>query len=144
MSASSDIAAAREDVVRARGHIADTLAEIESRVTAPVATVKSRVDVGQLISRHPWPALGVAVSTGIAIAMSQADAKAATLAAEKAKQVAKKSVEVGRRTPSRAGEVVRSARSGVWRYVDGLAAQLATSLISALGDSGATSPRRAD
>jgi hypothetical protein len=144
MSASPDLATAREDVARARGHIADTLAEIEARVTAPVENVKSRLDVGQLISRHPWPALGVAVSTGVAIAMSQADAKAATLAADKARQAGKKSAEIARRTPSRTGEVVRSARGGVWRYVDGLAAQLATSVIESLRDAGVTSPRRAD
>jgi hypothetical protein len=144
MSASPDIAAAREDVVRARGHIADTLAELESRIIAPVAAVRSRLDVGQLISNHPWPALGVALSTGVAIAISQADAKAATLAAEKAKQAGKKSVEIARRTPSRTGEVVRSARGGVWRYLDGMAAQLATSLIDSLRHSGTSSPRRPD
>jgi hypothetical protein len=136
MSSSPEVATAREEVARARGHIADTLAELDARVVGQVDAVKSRLDVVELVRRHPWSSLGIALGAGVAVAVSQADAKAASLAATKAKHAAKQAsattLEIARRTPSRTSDAARAARGGVASYVDGLAARLATSLIDAL------------
>jgi hypothetical protein len=81
------------------------------------------------------------------VAISQADAKAASLAAAKAKQVAQQAstttLEIARRTPSRTSEAARAARGGVGRYLDGLAARLATSLIASLREPPNETPTRA-
>ena len=85
MSVQPEIAAAREDVQRARDHIADTIAELEDRITAPVQAVKRRLDVGQMVREHPWAALAVAVSAGALVGGSGADRRAAAVAADTAR-----------------------------------------------------------
>ncbi|HET9011336.1 MAG TPA: hypothetical protein VFN38_05940, partial [Gemmatimonadaceae bacterium] len=81
MSDQPDISAARDDVQRARDQIADTIAEIEARVTAPVRAVGQRLDAGRAVREHPWAALAVALGAGVAVAVSGADERAAEFAA---------------------------------------------------------------
>jgi hypothetical protein len=121
----SEIAAARDDVQRARDRIHDTVAELEERVAAPVRTVKQRLDVAEMVQGHPWAALAVAVGTGAIVAASGADTRAATVAVQKAKQGGTASVRAARAAPSKS----RGALAGA---VDALGARLALAVIERL------------
>jgi hypothetical protein len=121
----SEIAAARDDVQRARDRIHDAVAELEERVAAPVRTVKQRMDVGEMVQGHPWAALAVAVSAGAIVAASGADKRAATVAVQKAKEGGAAGVRAARATPSR----TRGALRGT---LDALGARLAVAVIEGL------------
>ena len=97
MSLQPEIAAARDDVQRARDQISDTIAELQDRVTAPVQAVKQRLDVGRVVREHPWAALAVAIGAGVLVASTGADERAAEIAAEQARQAARKAREAGGR-----------------------------------------------
>ena len=72
----------RYDMAMTRQRMADTLAEIESRVSNTVDGVKAKLDVMQLVRDHPWPALAVALAAGYALAATGADSAAASAVAE--------------------------------------------------------------
>jgi ElaB/YqjD/DUF883 family membrane-anchored ribosome-binding protein len=135
----SDIAAARDDVQRAREQISDTIAEIEARVAAPVRAVKQRLDVGRAIQDHPWAALTTAVAVGAAVGASQADRRAATLAADAARKGAEKAREGGVAAVRLAREAPSKSRGALAALVDGVGAKIAVTLIDALRDSRTTS-----
>ena len=128
----TEISAARDDVQRARERIHDTVAELEARVTAPVRTVKQRLDVGQLVHDHPWSALAVAVSAGAIVAASGADTRAASVAVEKAKQGSAAGARAVRAAPSKSREALSSGRSALGGALDALGARLALTLIERL------------
>ncbi|HET9010827.1 MAG TPA: hypothetical protein VFN38_03385 [Gemmatimonadaceae bacterium] len=136
MSVQPEIAAARDDVQRARDHIADTIAELEERITAPVQAVKRRLDVGQMVREHPWAALAVAVSAGALVGGSGADQRAAAVAAEKARTGGAAALRAARQGAASAREATKAApsrsRVAVTAVVDALGAKLALSLVDAL------------
>ena len=80
------IVAARHEVMATRQRMADTVAEIEDRVSSTVANAKRKVDVVTLARENPWPALGLAVAAGMALAATGADRKAATATVSAAKR----------------------------------------------------------
>jgi ElaB/YqjD/DUF883 family membrane-anchored ribosome-binding protein len=129
---SPDISAARDDVQRARTRISDTIAEIEARVTAPVRAVKQRLDVGQAIQDHPWAALTTAVAVGAIVAASQADRRAASLAADAARKGAEKAREGGVAGVRMAREAPSRSRSALAGMFDSLGASVALTVINAL------------
>jgi ElaB/YqjD/DUF883 family membrane-anchored ribosome-binding protein len=132
---SPDISAARDDVQRSRDQISETIAEIEARVTAPVRAVKQRLDVGRVIEDHPWAALSTAVAVGVAVAASQADRRAAALAADAARKGAEKAREGGAAGVRMAREAPSKSRNALAALVDGIGAKVAVSLIGALRES---------
>jgi hypothetical protein len=121
----TEIAAARDDVQRAKDRIHDTVAELEARVAAPVRAVRQKLDVAEMVQNHPWAALAVAVSAGAVAAASGADKRAATVVVEKAKQGGTAGLRAARTAPSKS----RSALGGA---LDALGARLALSLIEGL------------
>jgi hypothetical protein len=121
----AEIAAARDDVQRARDRILDTVAELEERVTTPVRAARQRLDVGQMVQGHPWAALAVAVGAGAVVAASGADERAAAMAVQKARQGGAATVRAARSAPSKS----RGALSGA---MDALGARLALALIDRL------------
>jgi len=121
----SGIAAARDDVQRARDRIHDTVAELEERVATPVRAVKQRLDVGEMVQAHPWAALAVALGAGAVVAASGADERAATVVVQKAKQGGAASVRTVRAAPAKS----RGALSGA---MDALGARLALAVIEGL------------
>lgn len=141
-----DLSAARDDVQRSRAQISDTIAEIEARVTAPVRAVKQRLDVGRMVQEHPWAALSTAAAAGVIVAASQADRRAASLAAaaarkgaETARQGAEKVRQGGVAGAQLAREAPSRSRIALTSMVDAIGAKVATTIIGALRE--AASPR---
>lgn len=72
----------RYDMEMTRQRMADTLTQIEARVSDTVDGVKSKLDVMQWVRDHPWPAVAVALAAGYALAASGADTAAAGAVAD--------------------------------------------------------------
>lgn len=79
-------AGARLDIAATRERIADTIADIEQRMSNTVASAKEKVDVVALIKQHPWPSLAIAFVAGVALSATGADRKAARATADAAKR----------------------------------------------------------
>ena len=135
---SPDISAARDDVQRARSRISDTIAEIEARVTAPVRAVQQRLDVGRMIQEHPWAALTTAAALGAVVAASQADRRAASLAAQAARTGAEKARQGGVAGPRLAREAPSRSRTALASMVDAIGATVASTIIGALREPAAS------
>lgn len=132
MSLEPEIAAARDDVRRARSQLSTTLNELEERITAPVQAVKQRLEVGRVVREHPWAALAVAVGTGVAIATSGADKRAATVAADTAKQGAAKVKQGGIAGLALARQAPARSRGVLGGAIDSFGARVAVQVIEAL------------
>lgn len=128
MTSSTEVTAARADVARARTQISDTITEITDRLSAPVRTVKAKLNVAQAVNDHPWIAVTAAVGVGVLLATSGADERAATAVASTAKQVGTSGVRLAMDAPSK-------TRMAVGTMVDSAAAKLALSLIGSLRES---------
>jgi hypothetical protein len=138
VSAQPDIAAARDDVQRARTQISDTISEIEARVTAPVRAVTNRLDVGRVIQEHPWAALATAVGVGVAVAASGTDRRAGSLAADAARKGAEKAKEGGVAGARIAREAPSRSRQALASVFDAISAKVAVTIVDALREPGAT------
>lgn len=132
MSAQPDIAAARDDVQRARTQISDTISEIEARVTAPVRAVTNRLDVGRVIQEHPWAALATAVGVGALVAVTGTDRRAASVAADAARKGAEKAREGGAASVRLAQEAPSRSRLALGSVVDAIGAKVAITIVNAL------------
>lgn len=137
---SPDISAARDDVQRARDQISDTIAEIEARVTAPVRAVKQRLDVGRLIQEHPWAALTTAAAVGVIVAASEADKRAASLAADGARKAAEKARQGGVAGARLARGAPSKSRMALTAMIDGIGAKVAGTIIGALREPAGARP----
>ena len=90
-----------EEIVRemdaTRARMARDIDQLQARASERVQAVKQRLDVGQLVREHPWPALGAAVVLGALVGGSGADKKAAvaTVAGAKAAASASKDAVSG-------------------------------------------------
>jgi hypothetical protein len=133
---SPEISAARHDVIHAREKVSDTIAEIEHTLTAPVRAVKHQLDVGRLVREHPWAALAVAVGTGAVVATSGADTRAASLAAERARDGAAAGLRLAREGGAAGARMAREApsrgRGVLGAAVDALGVKLVMTVVDAL------------
>ena len=140
MTAQDQIASAHDDVVNTRARMADTVAQIEARVTGQMDTVKAKLDIVQRIRDNPWTALAVATGVGAAISATGADSKAASavasaaksgasIATEKAKQAGSAGVEALKGAPAAASQAASRARGGLLGYLDTIAATAVEGLI---------------
>ena len=136
MSSHSEIIDARDEVLRTRAHISDTIAEVKGRGTSAVSSVKRRLDVIEGVRSNPWWALAAAVGAGVLVGRSDADAQAATLAKRKARELATASAQTARDGVRQGLHSARQApsrtRSVAIGALDSLAARLALSLIERL------------
>jgi ElaB/YqjD/DUF883 family membrane-anchored ribosome-binding protein len=73
------------DIALTRERMSETIAELDTRISHRVATVKEKLDVIQLAQEHPWPALAIAVGLGVLLGGTGADAKAARATVRAAK-----------------------------------------------------------
>ena len=73
------------DIALTRERMSETIAELDTRISDRVETVKEKLDVMQLVQEHPWPALAIAVGLGVLLGGTGADAKAARAAVRAAK-----------------------------------------------------------
>jgi hypothetical protein len=150
MSAQTELAAARDDVLHTRARMAETRAEIDATISRRVQRVKARLDVVQLVRDHPWPALAAAAGVGALISATGADAKAASAAAAAARQAGAATATAARQAGATAAsaareagaatvaavqqapETTRSASRGIRHYLDSMAGGLALKLIDSL------------
>jgi hypothetical protein len=73
------------DIALTRERMSETIAELDTRISRRVETVKEKLDVMQLAQDHPWPALAIAVGLGVLLAGTGADGKAARATVRAAK-----------------------------------------------------------
>jgi hypothetical protein len=71
-----------------RRRMAETAAELESRVSGTVQRVKSKLDAIGWVREHPWAALGIAAAAGMALGASGGDEAAAGAVVEGSKRAA--------------------------------------------------------
>ena len=137
---SPEIDAARDEILRARAQLSDTISELTDRVTSPINAAKEKLNVMELVRNNPWPALAVALGAGAFIAASGSDVKAAEAAVkagqaglEGASQLAQSAAESARSAPSKSREALGAA-------TDAIATKLVLSFIGKLREE-ATSPQ---
>jgi hypothetical protein len=83
----------REEMARTRTRMTDTIEALESRVQEPIENAKERLNLFDLARQHPWPALGIALVAGFALAATRADAKLMSAASDAAKDASGKLVD---------------------------------------------------
>lgn len=137
---SPDIEAARDDILRARAQLADTISQLSDRVTSPITAAKEKLNLLELARNNPWSALAVAVGAGVLVATTGADRRAASATVEagqagveRARRAAETAASAARNAPSKSRQILGDA-------ADGLAAQCLISLIASFrNDATATS-----
>lgn len=96
-----------------RERMADTVAEIEDRISEKTAAVKRKLDVLQLAAEHPWPALGVAFAAGLLLSATGADRRALRGARDAATRAADGAVDAARNAGPLLGDLVDRVKSTV-------------------------------
>jgi ElaB/YqjD/DUF883 family membrane-anchored ribosome-binding protein len=67
----------QREIARTRERMSSTVAEIDARVSDRVEGAKDRLNIVQLVRDHPWPALAIALGTGVLLSATGADTRAA-------------------------------------------------------------------
>ena len=131
---SPDIEAARDDILRARAQLADTISQLSDRMTSPIAAAKEKLNLLELARNNPWSALAVAVGAGVLVATTGADRRAASAAVEagqagveSARRAAETAANAARIAPSKSREILGDA-------ADAFAAKCLISLIASFRD----------
>ena len=78
----------RQEMAETRDRMSRDIDQLEAAAAEKVRAVKQRLDIGQLVRDHPWPALGAAVVLGALVGGSGADEKAAVATVAGAKAAA--------------------------------------------------------
>lgn len=99
-------AAAKLDIAATRTRMSGTIGEIEQRVSGTFERARDKVDVIELVKRHPWPSLTAAFLAGVALSATGADRKAASATA----QAARRAPETAKRG---VGQAIEATKSGV-------------------------------
>lgn len=94
-----------------RDRMADTVAEIEDRISEKTAAVKRRLDLFQLASDHPWPAVAVAFAAGLLLSATGADRKAARGAKDAALGAADAAADAAKNAGPMLGDAVSRVKS---------------------------------
>lgn len=89
-----------------RERMADTIAEIEDRVSEKTAAVKQKLDPLRLAADHPWPAVAVAFAAGLLLSVTGSDRKAMRSAAEAAKRAGTAAADAARDAGPMLGDAV--------------------------------------
>ena len=92
-----------------RAQMARDIDQLQARASEKVQAVKQRLDVGQLVRDHPWPALGAAVALGALIGGTGADTKAAVATVAGAKAGAKAATDASKSAVSAVKEKIHSS-----------------------------------
>ncbi|MDQ2666358.1 MAG: hypothetical protein M3Z05_10145 [Gemmatimonadota bacterium] len=133
---SPEIEKVRDDVQRTRAQLSDTLAELSARLTSPINAAKKKLNIVEMARNNPWPALALAIGTGVALSATGSDERIAAAAVkagqagvegarDAAKATAEYVAESARTAPSKAREVIGDA-------ADSLATKGLIALIAAL------------
>lgn len=141
MTMSAEITDARAEVARARTQIAETVAELETRIAEPLAATRAKLDVPQLVKTHPWASLAAAAGIGALIAGTRADVKAAQIAKDTALDAARATADTARELPGKARNSAQSARRATGTHVDTFAASLLIRFIDRLREAESSSVR---
>jgi len=133
------ITAAHDEVARTRARMAETVSQIEARVTGRMDAVKAKLDVVQMIRDNPWTALALATGIGAAISASGSDEKAARAAATgsreaaaRARAAAAAAVEAAKGAPAVAQSSAAAAGRGLRDHLDDLAGSAILGIVERL------------
>ena len=136
----AEIDSARNEVLRSRAQVADTLATLRERVTEPAAVVRRTLDLADAVQQHPWPALAIALGAGAFVAASGADARAASAAAQAARQGAQGAAHLAQQAAEATSEAARQApsktREALVVAAEALATRLALAFTASLRENG--------
>ncbi|HKN68729.1 MAG TPA: DUF3618 domain-containing protein [Gemmatimonadaceae bacterium] len=92
-----------------RAQMARDIDQLQARAAEKVQRVKQRLDVGQLVRDHPWPALGAAVVLGALVGGTGADTKAAVATVAGAKAGARAAADASKSAASAVKEKIHSS-----------------------------------
>lgn len=87
----------QREIAETRRRMSETVDDIDARVSGQVEAVKEKLDVTKLVSEHPWPALAIALSAGILLSATGADARAVGATTAAAKKASKATVGTARK-----------------------------------------------
>ena len=99
----------RREIELTRERMSETIAALDERVSASLEGVKRRVDLGELVREHPWPALGAALGAGALLGALGADRRAASATADAASATA----DAARRAPRTVADATRRGAGAV-------------------------------
>jgi len=116
----------RARLSQAADQLGDELSSRADAVREKVGAVRDRIDLGELVQRHPWPAIAVALGVGMALSATGADRAAARGTRQAARRVSHGTREAVQRRRDRAAIArqlrvhERPHRSLVDRLTDGI------------------------
>lgn len=120
---------AHREIELTRERMAQTIGEIDARISAKVAEVKHTANPMTHASAHPWPALLAAVAAGVAIGATGAEKKAAVAAGSAA-------VEGAKRAPGAAVAATKATGRGAARLASAAKEKMSSSEDESTTDSG--------
>lgn len=129
---SPDMHAAREDVLRARAELSDTLAQLSDRITSPINAAKQKLDLVQAARNNPWSAIALAIGAGAFLSATGSDARIAASAVQAGKAGAESARDTAQSTADYATNAARTAPSMARRALGDAADALATKGLVAL------------
>ncbi|HEX7019034.1 MAG TPA: hypothetical protein VF159_03430 [Gemmatimonadaceae bacterium] len=117
----ADIEQARDDIRVTQQHIGETVAEIESRLSETTSEVARRANPLTYAREYPWIAVGLALGAGLAIALTDADARAASAVASGVKRGGKASVDAANATKEKVVDLLHRDSGEPSDQAEGLA-----------------------
>jgi hypothetical protein len=119
----------------------DVRADIEKtreRMSGAIAELERKVDVTQKVRDHPWAAVAVAFSTGVALSASKADVKAAQVTSQATRDTGSK---LGGALDGVLAALIAGATQAFHSRIDGMVEEVVTSI---KGDSTARAIRQSE
>lgn len=115
--------------------LSEAVSERTEAVRERVASARERLDVTMLVQRHPWPAIGLALGVGLAMATSGADRAALDGTTTAARRVSRATGDIVRRRRERSRHEQESA-TGDGSVRHGLVERIAESILGAINVDG--------
>lgn len=107
MSTDDEMLEVRSEIAESRARVADTLAELEARVTGKAEAVKRKLNPLETAREYPWLALAAAVGAGVALSASGTDRRAARAGVRAGRRAPKAAARVSRQTVDSAKHALR-------------------------------------
>jgi tetrahydromethanopterin S-methyltransferase subunit A len=105
--------------------------QTRERMSGAIAELERKVDVTQKVRDHPWAAVAVAFSAGVALSASRADVRAAQVTSQATKDTGSK---LGGALDGVVAALIAGVTEAFHSRIDGMVADVVTSI---RGDSGA-------
>ncbi len=112
--------------------------QTRERMSGAIAELERKVDVSQKVKDHPWAAVAVAFSAGVALSASKADVKAAQVTSQATKDTGSK---LGIALDGVMAALIAGATQAFHSRIDGMVEEVVTSI---KGDSTGRSIRQSE